>query len=214
MSDGKFIADTLESVIVGMAESLREAQEELAAAAPLDAFGRPMPQYHIPHLDFEIGFRLVTESKSDGGMRLIFAPVTSSESSSEVTSTISGRFVAVPPGEGLPLPVLAAEVSGSGNARTLTVAAANTAGEILVGAEVQVNVDLEASRALSLAAGASAPKIDGQVTLGEAVLVTGPDGQASTSVTFSAALQRAAIIVLTVETGAETVRVTTGKDIA
>ncbi|WP_108263503.1 hypothetical protein [Mangrovicoccus ximenensis] len=214
MSDGKFIADTLESVIVGMAESLREAQEELASAAPLDGFGRPMPQYHIPHLDFEIGFRLVTETKSGGGMRLIFAPVTSSEKSSEVTSTISGRFVAVPPGEGLPLPVLAAEVTGSGNARTLAVAAANSAGETLVGAEVQVNVDLEASRALSAAAGVAAPKIAGQVSFGEAVLVTGPDGQASTSVTFSAALQRAAIVVLTLETGTETIRLTTGKDIA
>lgn len=213
MSDGTFISDTLESIIVGMAESLRDAQEELNGAAPLDAFGRPALQYRIPHLDFEVGFRLVTETKSTGGMRLIFAPVSNTDASREVTSTISGRFVAVPAGEGLPLPVLAARIEGSGNERSLVVTAANTAGERLSGAEIELNIDQDASAALSTAAGVPNLRPRSLVGFGSAVLVTGADGRAETTVSFGADLPRAAVVVITAELGSETIRITTGKDI-
>lgn len=212
MTDGRFIADTLESIMVGMAESLREAQEELNAAAPLDGFGRPAPQYRIPHLDFEIGFRLETQEKQGGGARVFFLPVQSTEASREVTSKISGRFVAVPPGEGLPLPVLLGEVNGTGNNRELVVTAANNAGELLAGAEIELNIDVAASTALSAAAGVSAPRVNG-VTMGSAVITTGEDGRASTTLTYGPQLQRAAVIVLTAEMGAETIRLTIGKEI-
>ncbi|MBM9593570.1 hypothetical protein [Roseitranquillus sediminis] len=213
MSDGAFIADTLESLIVGMAESLREAQEELSATPPLDGFGRPVPQYRIPYLDFEIGFRLVTETKSSGGMRLIFAPVTSSEAAREVTSRITGRFVSIPPGEGLPLPVLSAQITGSGAERELRVTAATTAGELLAGAEVQLNVEVAASTALSQAAGITNPRIAGEVGFGAAVLTTGEDGTAITTITFGAGLQSNARVVVTAELGPEMIRLTTGKGI-
>ncbi|MEM9371684.1 MAG: hypothetical protein AAGA26_11060 [Pseudomonadota bacterium] len=215
MTDGRFIADTLESVLVGMAESLREAQEELNAAPPIDAYGRPAPQFRIPHLDFEIGFRLVSEEKSGGGARLFFAPVQSSEASKEVTSTISGRFVAVPAGEGLPLPVLTSEVTvGDGaNARSLAITAANTAGELLEGAEIELNIDEEATRALSAAAGVPAPRIGGNVSFEAAVITTDQTGIATTTVTFGAQLQRQAVVVVAAELGAETIRLTIGKEI-
>ncbi|MGS4946481.1 hypothetical protein ACVDG3_13440 [Meridianimarinicoccus sp. RP-17] len=209
--DGKFIADTLESVIVGMAESLREAQEELSEAAPLDAYGRPVPQYRIPHLDFEIGFKLVTDTKSGGGMRVIFGETT--DRTRDVTSTISGRFVAVPPGEGLPLPVLTLEIKGTGNTRDITVTAATSAGELLSGAQVELNVDKGASTALSAAAGVAAPRLDGQVSFGRAVVETNETGIATTTLTFGSTLQRAAVVVITAELGGETVRVLTGKDL-
>ncbi len=209
--DGKFIADTLESVLVGMAESLREAQEELSEAAPLDAYGRPVPQYRIPHLDFEIGFKLVTDSKSGGGMRVIFAPTT--DKTRDVNSTISGRFVAVPPGEGLPLPVLTLDITGTGNTRDIAVTAATSAGELLAGAQVELNVDRGASTALSAAAGVATPRLDGQVGFGRAVVDTGETGTATTTLTFGASLQRAAVVVVTAELGGETVRVLTGKDL-
>jgi hypothetical protein len=209
--DGKFIADTLESVIVGMAESLREAQEELSEAAPLDAYGRPVPQYRIPHLDFEIGFKLVTDTKSGGGMRVIFGQAT--DRTRDVTSTISGRFVAVPPGEGLPLPVLTLEITGSGNSRDIAVTAATSAGELLAGAQVELNIDKAASTALSAAAGVAAPRFDGQVTFGRAVVATEDTGTAETTLTFGPSLQRAAVVVVTAELGGETVRVLTGKDL-
>ena len=213
MSEGSLIDDTLGSIIVGMAESLREAQEELNSAPPLDEFGRPMPQYRIPHLDFEIGFRLVTETKSGGGMRLMFSPVSNTSASREVTSTISGRFVSVPPGEGLPLPVLAAQTLGTGNKRDLTLTATNSAGELLVGAQIQLNVDVDASIALSQAAGVASPRIAGQINFGAAILSTDDSGSATTTLIFGSALQRAARVVVTAELGAETIRLTIGKDI-
>lgn len=209
--DGKFIADTLESIIVGMAESLREAQEDLSDAAPLDAYGRPIPQYRIPHLDFEVGFKLVTDTKSSGGMRLIFG--STNDSTRDVTSTVSGRFVAVPPGEGLPLPVLTLAVEGTGNTRDIVVTAATSAGELLAGAEIELNLDKPASTELSKEAGVATPRIDGQVSFDSAVVATDASGTARTRVTFGTGLQRAAIVVITAEIGGETVRVLTGKDI-
>lgn len=209
--DGKFIADTLESVIVGMAESLREAQEELSDAAPLDAYGRPVPQYRIPHLDFDIGFKLVTDAKGSGGMRLLFGPTT--DRTRDVTSTISGRFVAVPPGEGLPLPLLTLAVEGSGNSRDLSVTAATTAGELLAGAEIELNLDKEASAEFSEAAGVSSPRLDGQVSFERALIETDDTGVARTRLHFGASLQRAAVVVITAELGSEAVRVVTGKEL-
>ncbi|WP_425071347.1 hypothetical protein [Sagittula sp. S175] len=209
--DGKFIADTLESVIVGMAESLRDAQEELSGAPPLDAYGRPTPQYRIPHLDFEIGFKLVTDTKATGGMRLIFGPTT--DKTRDVTSTISGRFVAVPPGEGLPLPVLTLAVEGSGNSRQVVVTAGTTAGELLAGAEIELNVDRAASVALSADNGVASPRLDGQVSFDSAVVTTDETGAARTGLTFGNSLQVAAIVVLTAEIGSEAVRVLTGKEL-
>lgn len=212
MSEGRFIADTLESILVGMAESLREAQEELNATPPLDGFGRPAPQFRIPHMDFEIGFRLEAEQKQGSGARLIFHPVQSSEASREVTSKITGRFVAVPPGEGLPLPILTGEVRGTGNARELAITVANNAGELLAGADVELNIDAAASTALSAAAGVPAPRLN-NVTFGSAVVTSDGSGVATTSVTFGAQLQRQAVVVVTAEMGPETIRLTMGKEI-
>jgi hypothetical protein len=209
--DGKFIADTLESVIVGMAESLREAQEALAEAAPLDAYGRPVPQYRIPHLDFEVGFKLVTDSKGSGAMRLFFGPTT--DRTRDVTSTISGRFVAVPPGDGLPLPVLTLAVEGSGNTRQIVVTAATSAGELLAGAEIELNIDAAASMEFSAEAGVGSPRLDGQVTFDSALVLTDDSGIARTGLTFGASLQRAAVVVITAGIGGEVVRVLTGKDL-
>ncbi|HSF94900.1 MAG TPA: hypothetical protein VLA52_07720 [Thermohalobaculum sp.] len=214
MSDGDFIADTLEAILVGMAESLRDAQEALNAAPSLDNFGRPAPRYQIPSLDFEIGFRLATETKQSGGARLLMMPVKTGETSSEVTSRITGRFVAVPPGDGLPLPVLtAAATRDAGGNIVLAVSASNSAGEVLTGVPIELNFDMEASRALSQAAGVQTPRLAGAVTLGDAVLVTDETGQAATSVSLAPSLQRQAVVVLSAELGSEMVRVTLSKEI-
>lgn len=212
MNEGRLIADTLESVLVGLAESLREAQEELSATPPLDRFGRPLPIYQVPHLDFELDFRLRTEEKTGGGMRLYFAPVASGETSREITSRITGRFVAVPPGGGLPLPVLTIATRSAGSDRVLTLTAANDAGELLAGATVEINVDRDASVALSAAAGVAAPRLNA-VAFDTAAPVTDDAGQATVTVSLGAALQRAAVIVIAAELGTETVRITLGKDI-
>ncbi|NLE97822.1 MAG: hypothetical protein GX596_07510 [Propionibacterium sp.] len=212
MADGRFIADTLETVIVGIADSLTEAQEQLSSAAPLDGFGRPNTQYRLPYLDFELGFRLVTQTSQDGRRAfLFFKPTGSSSTSNEVTSTISGRFVAIPPGEGMPLPVVRLATSGTGATRQLTVSAANTAGELLAGATVQLNVDVEASEALSAAAGVASPGIAAGVALGAAVVTTDGAGEATTDISFGAALPEAAVVLVTAEIGTTITRLATGK---
>ena len=48
MSNDELVSDTIESVLVGMADSLRQAQDSLSLAPPLDQFGRVVPQYEIP----------------------------------------------------------------------------------------------------------------------------------------------------------------------
>ena len=214
MADGRFIADTLQTVIVGLADSITEAQEQLSQAPPLDSFGRPNAQYRIPYLDFEIGFKLVTQTSQDGARSfLFFRPTGSSSSTDEVTSKISGRFVAIPPGEGLPLPVLTLTASGTGATRRLTVDAANNTGEVLAGATIQLNVDLATSQAMSVAAGVTDPRITGNVTLGSAVLSTDQTGQASTEVRFGDQLRVGAVVLITAELGPSVARITTGKSV-
>lgn len=212
MPDGRFIADTLETVIVGLADTITEAQEQLSAASPLDSSGRPVPQYRLPYLDFEIGFRLVTETTQDGRRAfLFFKPVGRSSASSEVTSKVSGRFVAIPPGVGLPLPVLSLTATGTGATRQLAVQASSTSGEQLAGATVQLNIDLVTSQALSAAAGVADPRISGNVALGAAVLTTDPQGRASTEVSFGDQLRVGSIVLITAELGTTMARITTGK---
>ncbi|GGB86503.1 hypothetical protein GCM10011352_10500 [Marinobacterium zhoushanense] len=212
MSEGRFIADTLESVLVGMAESLREAQEELNSIPPLDGYGRPAPQYRIPHLDFEVGFRLKSETHNSGGVRLIFAPVVSGEASKEVTSRITGRFVAVPPGEGMPVPRLMTEIDAEGDQRILKLTATTSAGEVLAGADIELNLDVDASTGLSQAAGVDSPRLSA-VTLERAVVQTDTSGGATARVQLGPTLQRAAVIVLVAELGYETLRIVIGKEI-
>lgn len=212
MSEGRFIADTLESMLVGIAESLREAQEELNGLAPLDGFGRPMPQYRIPHLDFELGFQLTTETTSSGGLRLKFMPVTSTEASKEVTSHISGRFIAVPPGEGMPLPQLFAivEPGDSDSKRILTLTATTSADEVLTGADIELNIDRDASVALSQSAGIAEPNLS-TVTFDRAVVQTDDIGVAVAEVDLGE-LQAAAVVVLIAELGFESLRVVIEKE--
>ena len=109
MSDGEIVSDTIESVLVGIADSLRQAQDSLSLAPPLDQFGRVVPQYEIPYLDFEIGFKLETRKTTGGKSLVYFKPVTSSSATQEITTKLQGRFIAVPPGEGLPVPILQGE---------------------------------------------------------------------------------------------------------
>lgn len=212
MTEGRFIADTLETVIVGIADSLTEATEQLSAMPPLDTFGRPNPQYQLPYLDFQIGFRLVTQTTRDGRRAfLFFKPTGSSTSSNEVTSTISGRFIAVPPGDGLPLPLLSVTVTGSGSTRHLLLHAANSSGEALAGARIQLNVDVAMSQALSATAGVAEPGIAENVALTSAVVTTDVTGQASTEVTLADELPASAVVLVTAELGMTMTRVTTGK---
>lgn len=212
MSEGRFISDTIEAVLVSMADSLREAQEALNDASPLDQFGRPVPSYQIPHLDFELGFRLSSNENSVGRKRLFFKPVNATSGSKEVTSKITGRFVAVPPGEGLPLPVLNANVSKTSQGDIkLTIIATNSVGENLTGVPIELNFDPEASKVLSIAAGVASPKLNNAVTFETAIPITDETGVAVTKIDLSAPLQKKAVVVVQAEIGKESVLIAFSK---
>ena len=210
-SDGKLVADSIEEMLVSLAEGVREAQEALNDLAPFDAFGRASPGYFIPHLDFELDVEIETETNNAG--RPIFKVLAARASggttsaTSHTSSRISGRIIAVPPGEGLPIPQLVLTVeSASGAPSTLTVTASNSAGERLAGQQVELNIDLEASRALSRGASPALP----DARLKDAVLVTDDQGQASTTLTIGAGGGPGRQLLITAQLGAATARAMIG----
>ena len=216
-SDAKLVADSLEEMLVSIAEGVREAQEALDGLAPFDSFGRPVPGYFIPHLDFELLVDIETETNSQGrpifkvsAARNIFGGgggSSTSSTKSHTTSRITGRLVAIPPGEGLPVPqlILTAEKTGAGET-LLTVRASNNAGEILAGQRIELNIDEEASKALSRGASPTLP----DARLREAVLVTDEQGQAATTLVVSDGGNSGRQLLVVAQLGIATARVMVG----
>ena len=216
-SDAKLVADSLEEMLVSIAEGVREAQEALDGLAPFDSFGRPVPGYFIPHLDFELLVDIETETNSQGrpifkvsAARNIFGGgggSSTSSTKSHTTSRIAGRLVAIPPGEGLPVPqlILTAEKTGAGET-LLTVRASNNAGEILAGQRIELNIDEEASKALSRGASPTLP----EARLREAVLVTDEQGQAATTLVVSDGGNSGRQLLVVAQLGIATARVMVG----
>lgn len=201
MSEGRFIADTLEAILVGMADSLRDAQTVLDSAPPTDSYGRPSSRYAIPHLDFEMTFELNTTETVQGGTRLVFKPVVNSETTKEITSTVKGRFVSLPPGDGLPLPVLGIDaVAESRTRKHLEIRATNTAGEPLAGVQLEVNLDIDSSKSLS--GSSRAPKMS-DVKLSDAAPVTDENGNAKVTIDLRNSLPNASQVVMSVDLGNE-----------
>jgi hypothetical protein len=191
--EAQFVADSVEAMLVGIAEGVRDAQEALNAIPAIDSFGRPLPTYHLPYLDFTIAVSVTTETTA--GRTFVRINTPTSTRNAELSSTLSGRLVASPPGEGLPVAQLALAVESTGNRHKLRVTAANTAGEILGNQRIELNVDPEASAALSglpkPAPGAAIP-----ARLKDAILITDETGTAETELTFEAAGPAKATIVV------------------
>jgi hypothetical protein len=183
---GSFVAGTIEDILLAIGQGIRDAQDRLNQLEPFDEYGRPRPQYYLPQLDFTLKINAVETSTSESGpeqrsrlrtfaaaeseaiafagfraMPINFALAspgrTSSSSTSEVYSTISGRFVAVPPNDGMPQVALAIAASAhpdGGRKRTISVTSSHAAGEPVVGASVEFNVDPVSTAALNQLPGA------------------------------------------------------------
>jgi len=208
-TERRFVAESIEEMLVALANGIREAQEALNEIAPVDAFGRVLPTYHIPYLDFEIGVEITTQRQSSGRpiLHIVKLPPATSSENSTTRSSISGRLIALPPGEGLPLPEIRIEVAPADSPRThlLEVRLSNSAGELLGGRRVELNVDVQASRELSrvsgVAPGAVSALPKAGTRLSQAVLVTNADGTASSALMIDAAEDAAANIVVTARAG-------------
>jgi hypothetical protein len=218
MSAGSFVAGTIEEILVALAEGIRDAQDRLNALEPFDEYGRPRPQYYLPQLDFSLKINAVETRTTETGpepaaarMRTLagnrgemyaYSPVratpinfalaspsrVSTSATSEAYSTISGRFVAVPPNDGMPqiaLAIAAAPHPQGGRRRRIAVTSAHAAGEPVGGATIEFNVDPVATAALN---NLSAPVlIDHLAFFENGTVVTDAAGAAVTAVNFAAA---------------------------
>lgn len=164
-------AFTLKQILLGISESLNEAQHQLRNTKPYDEFGRPNTLYTLPYLDFNLEVEATFEKNTQtppqpmgmakttagAGMSQVaaysqpeafvmaFKPAkksTGTKENSKVYSTISGRFVAVVPNEGMPqLIINAVPKKISMYAYAIEAEAFNAAGEKVSGALVEFNYD-------------------------------------------------------------------------
>ncbi len=211
-NDSQYISESLEALLVSIADGVREAQDSLSSAPPIDIYGRPVPGYHIPYLDFQVQVEMETVTTNSGGIRLRINPLggkTSTTKTSETSSTLSGRLVAIPPGEGLPVPslyMLSERISA--RQHKILVTATNSAGEVLAGQAIELNINMEASRQLSLADGISLTSKRAGTNVEDAILITDENGTAETVLRIDPKLPAKASLVLTAELGPQNAHLT------
>lgn len=195
----------LQDLLVGIADGLDSAQLALRDRPPYDAFGRPNTLYQLPYLDFALQVSSVyeqSETTENTSLRFLLASnVSSSNSRLEVFSTISGRFTASMPNEGLPQIVIGIEQGTPVLNETvyevpLTVEISNVVGEKLINSLVEFNFDLESSEAFNQATLTEMPNFSASEG------ITGTDGKVLTTVEIPQASFEAGItFVFVVNTG-------------
>lgn len=202
----RFVSDSLGALLVSIADGVREAQDSLNSAPPTDAFGRPMTTYHLPYLDFEIKVDMETVSTTGGPWFLKINQLgggqNNNASTRDVSSTISGRLVAIPPGDGLPTNILTLSSEKlTARRHKIKLSATNSAGEILAGHSIELNINLEASKQLSELEGVNLTSTRVGTTLQEVILETDQTGSAETIFNIDPSLSAKTILVLTAELG-------------
>lgn len=169
------VALSLEHILLGIADSLTEAQATLKNVQPYDQYGRPNTMYELPYLDFKLQvtseFQNITNETSNSGTVPIsssswlgdkrrypeeiisFKPIKTNETTtvqSEIISTITGRFVANIPNQGLPQVFLTTEtekgaIDANWQKYKLTVLLSNSAGERITNSTLELNFDDQGS---------------------------------------------------------------------
>ncbi len=192
-------ADAISALLGGLADALTDAQQAMADLPPADAFGRPLPGYRIPELDFTFEIEMVQGAAAFWDMR----PAASGTPRGTISSTIAGKIVAVPPNAGLPETRIEAVQDGD----ALAIRVTDAAGAILAGATVELEIDPEASAAIYAKTPTGAARLS---LLGAQRVRTGPDGTASVALSRTAIGDAAGAVVLVRSAGGE-VRVGIGK---
>ncbi len=156
-SQTNITAFALQDILEGIADGLSDAQRNLRDIAPYDSFGRPNTIYQVPYLEFSLQvtseFQTVTDDKKQTRSVLKFQPAkltSSNTSKTEIYSSVSGRFVATVPNEGLPQTIIqvktATPVLDTGVYKIeLEAAVKNSVGEKLPESTVEFNFDEETS---------------------------------------------------------------------
>lgn len=209
MPDANDAFSTLDDFLLGLADGITRAQEELSRAGALGPAGRQFV-YQLPRVDFELkmNMRVVEDETLTGRYRqlrplragdkhLVFRPVTTEEVSStlEIAAVVRGAFVAVPANNGLPTPLFVTTVDASDpRAPVVRVAVRNAAGEPIAGTEVQFNLDREESTALTATTGRTLVLDPG--TRFERGVVTTDEAGVAESVLHVAPTQQPALLLL------------------
>lgn len=165
----------LHEIVLSIADSLNEAQEQLRSMPAYDEYGRPNTLYQIPYLDFNLEVISQFESTQTGGSvppalrggslsqispagGIRFTPFRSTETTSKnlgtITSNISGKFVAVMPNEGLPqFSLTGSSAIGSADSSYVYIKlyfkALTPNNEPVVGKWMEINFDKDTSLALN-----------------------------------------------------------------
>lgn len=170
----------LKDILLSLADGLNEAQEELRSVPPVDELGRPNTIYQLPYLDFSLQVTSEFEQEQEAGTATVpkkshlrfraaesVPPAGQTNTRTEVFSTISGRFVASVPNEGLPQLEPEVEVSTPkprGNSNRLyaevTVTLRNSVGELITNHMVHFDYDQETSEAVNKQALSIKPAFD------------------------------------------------------
>ncbi|PSJ38822.1 hypothetical protein [Allosphingosinicella deserti] len=203
----RLMGNSIEELLVAIAEGVREAQAALDQGPSVDGNGLPLATYHLPYLDFTIKVEMTTKTDSGGRPIAMLMAAPKGSTSSAAQSSVSGRLIAVPPGEGLPLPRLSVATGGNiGGFASIAVTVTNSAGETLANQPIELNIDTEASTTLSLARGAPAFARGSGTRLDAAVLTTGADGVATTRLRIDSKQNARQVVVITATLGTASAR--------
>lgn len=196
MSQSSYNSLALNEILLSISNSLNEAQQQLRNMPPYDEYGRPNTMYQLPYLDFNL--EVISQFESSEMVKanenkslaqankinaLRFVPFRSAETATKdvgtITSTISGRFVAIMPNEGLQPVFIScntkiAKTHGDTNEYLLTVKLFHADNSPVTGQRIEVNFDEETSKNLSSNPGIGVP-----------VFTTEKDGFTSQEGTFS-----------------------------
>ena len=176
MTAARASAEAISALLSGLANAVTDAQETMAELSAFDAYGRPMPVYQIPSLEFTFEIEALMDPATSSAPAMIrFAPVASNAPRGSVQSRISGRLVAVPPNSGLP----EARILVSFGNGSLTLQLINSLDERLVGETLEIEFDAAASEALH---GTALSPADRLRLLGQQRVTTDASGTARASV--------------------------------
>lgn len=214
MADTLQILGTIDDFLLSLADGVTLAQGELARASVGTVPGAPRMTYTLPRVDFEL--RMNTRFTEDATLssryqdirlarendyHVVFQPPSAGvEGSGEISSLIKGSFVAVPVTgqEDAPVIVLTTVVkpreADSFEPVDIYVEAKNADGETVEGIEVQFNIDLDESAALTAAEGYPFSLAAG-TGLSPLIVTTDANGQAATVLTVDKAQPHVSLAV-------------------
>lgn len=209
MNNNEYIEGTIESLLGSIADGVREAQESLNDLPPVDIYGRAVPSYHIPYVDFDLAVNLSMRQSNESPSgsahlpavkRLRFNPVNHTQTA-EISSHISGRIVSVPPGEGLPLIELFAEEDSekkTAKDRLIRILVRNSHGELISGRKVEININWEMSLPLN-----TKQTLNRQTAarLENSVLITRENGTTETYLYFGQNTRPSTVLILDINMG-------------